>query len=108
LIPQEKVDVIDSEWIGYFLLFERMLPSVLSVRDRYLSEKGIMIPARAKICIAGASEDINNYGISIRNQELPKHATPRIIFVDKKRLITTTATLIELDLMTIHKDFDSF
>ena len=67
-----------------------------------------MIPAKAKICIAGASEDINNYGICIRSPELPKHATPRIISVDKKRLITSTATLIELDLMTVQKDFDSF
>ena len=78
-----------------------MLPSFLSVRDRYLSENGVMIPAKAKICIAGASEDINNYGICIRSPELPKHATPRIISVDKKRLITSTATLIELDLMTL-------
>ena len=67
-----------------------------------------MIPAKARILIAGASEDINNYGISIRNQELPKHATPRIISIDKERLITNTATLLELDLMTIQKDFDSF
>ena len=36
VLPVEKVDVIVSEWIGYFLLFERMLPSVLAVRDRYL------------------------------------------------------------------------
>jgi predicted RNA methylase len=28
-LPVEKVDLIVSEWIGYFLLFERMLPSVL-------------------------------------------------------------------------------
>jgi predicted RNA methylase len=52
---QCKADVIVSEWIGYFLLFERMLPSVLTVRDRHLKEGGIMIPRRAKMMIAGAS-----------------------------------------------------
>ena len=31
-----KIDLIISEWMGYFLLFKRMLPSVLSVRDRFL------------------------------------------------------------------------
>ena len=43
-LPVQEVDVIVSEWIGYFLLFENMLPSVLSVRDRYLKKGGIMIP----------------------------------------------------------------
>ena len=41
---QQKADVIVSEWIGYFLLFERMLPSVLAIRDRHLKEGGAMIP----------------------------------------------------------------
>jgi predicted RNA methylase len=41
---QHQADVIVSEWIGYFLLFERMLPSVLAIRDRHLKENGAMIP----------------------------------------------------------------
>jgi hypothetical protein len=49
-----KVDLLVSEWMGYFLLFERMLPSVLSVRDRCLDKAGKMIPARARIYISGA------------------------------------------------------
>ena len=49
-----KVEVIVSEWMGYFLLCERMLPSVLYVRDRCLSENGIMIPGKARIKIAAA------------------------------------------------------
>lgn len=32
----EKVDVIVSEWMGYMLLYETMLPSVLYVRDKWL------------------------------------------------------------------------
>lgn len=32
----EKVDVIISEWMGYFLLYESMLDTVLMARDRYL------------------------------------------------------------------------
>jgi predicted RNA methylase len=50
-----KADVIVSEWMGYFLLCERMLPSVLKVRDRCLTSGGIMIPCRARILIAAAS-----------------------------------------------------
>lgn len=32
----EKVDIIISEWMGYFLLYESMLDTVLMARDRYL------------------------------------------------------------------------
>jgi predicted RNA methylase len=52
-----KIDMIVSEWMGYFLLFERMLPSVLSVRDKYLDEAGLMIPARARIYISACEGD---------------------------------------------------
>lgn len=34
--PSEKVDVIVSEWMGYCLLYESMLPSVLFARDKWL------------------------------------------------------------------------
>uniref|UniRef100_A0A672QTL9 type I protein arginine methyltransferase n=1 Tax=Sinocyclocheilus grahami TaxID=75366 RepID=A0A672QTL9_SINGR len=41
-LPVEKVDIIISEWMGYFLLFESMLDSVLYARDRYLAEDGLV------------------------------------------------------------------
>jgi hypothetical protein len=31
-----KVDIIISEWMGYFLLYETMLPTVLKARDTWL------------------------------------------------------------------------
>ena len=39
-----EVDVIVSEWMGYFLINEHMLPSVLAVRDKWLKKDGIIIP----------------------------------------------------------------
>jgi len=35
-LPVEKVDIIISEWMGYFLLYESMLDTVLVARDKYL------------------------------------------------------------------------
>ena len=35
-LPVEHVDIIISEWMGYFLLYESMLDTVLWARDRYL------------------------------------------------------------------------
>ena len=36
-----QVDVIISEWMGYFLLFESMLDTVLYARDKYLTNGGM-------------------------------------------------------------------
>lgn len=55
-LPVEKVDIIISEWMGYFLLYESMLDTVLWARDKYLVPGGKMLPDRAKIFMA-AIED---------------------------------------------------
>mmetsp|Transcript_57016 Transcript_57016/g.152298 ORF Transcript_57016/g.152298 Transcript_57016/m.152298 type:complete len:359 (-) Transcript_57016:24-1100(-) len=49
-LPQ--VDIIVSEWMGYFLIYEHMLPSVLSLRDRCLKEGGRMIPGKCTLFMA--------------------------------------------------------
>lgn len=40
-LPVDKVDIIISEWMGYFLLYESMLDSVLFARDKYLNPNGV-------------------------------------------------------------------
>jgi protein arginine N-methyltransferase 1 len=49
----EKVDVVVSEWMGYALLYESMLPSVISARDRFMKKDGTMFPNWAHLYIAG-------------------------------------------------------
>ena len=39
----EKVDIIVSEWMGYFLLYESMFDSVIEARDKYLKPDGMVI-----------------------------------------------------------------
>ncbi|XP_010484341.1 PREDICTED: protein arginine N-methyltransferase PRMT10-like [Camelina sativa] len=48
----EKVDVIISEWMGYFLLRESMFDSVISARDRWLKPTGVMYPSHARMWLA--------------------------------------------------------
>lgn len=48
----EKVDVIISEWMGYFLLRESMLDSVVCARDRWLKPNGVMYPSHARMWMA--------------------------------------------------------
>ena len=33
-LPVEKVDIIISEWMGYFLFYESMLDTVIYARDK--------------------------------------------------------------------------
>ena len=47
-LPVDYVDIIISEWMGYFLLYESMLDTVLFARDKFLRpETGIMLPDKA-------------------------------------------------------------
>ncbi|RMZ91162.1 hypothetical protein DV736_g1614, partial [Chaetothyriales sp. CBS 134916] len=50
-LPVNKVDIIVSEWMGYCLLYESMLDSVIYARDRYLVEGGLMVPSHATLRI---------------------------------------------------------
>ncbi|KAM0185574.1 hypothetical protein ACHAPQ_008143 [Fusarium lateritium] len=55
-LPVDQVDIIVSEWMGYCLLYEAMLPSVLYARDRYLKPDGILAPSSATIWIAPVAD----------------------------------------------------
>ncbi|KAJ8670484.1 hypothetical protein QAD02_001743 [Eretmocerus hayati] len=48
----EKVDIIVSEWMGFYLIHEGMLDSVIFSRDNFLKEGGLMFPSVAKIYAA--------------------------------------------------------
>jgi len=41
-LPVEKVDIIVSEWMGYFLFYESMLDCVIYARDKWLIHNGIV------------------------------------------------------------------
>mmetsp|Transcript_11453 Transcript_11453/g.20223 ORF Transcript_11453/g.20223 Transcript_11453/m.20223 type:complete len:379 (-) Transcript_11453:647-1783(-) len=45
----EKVDIIISEWMGYMLLRESMLDSVLVARDKFLKPGGALYPSHANM-----------------------------------------------------------
>ena len=55
-LPFEQFDIIISEWMGYFLLYESMLDTVLLARDKYLKKDGLIFPDTAMLYMA-AIED---------------------------------------------------
>jgi protein arginine N-methyltransferase 1 len=56
VLPFDKVDIIISEWMGYFLLYESMLDTVLYARDKYLVKDGLIFPDKATIFLAGIED----------------------------------------------------
>ncbi|MBN3281577.1 ANM6 methyltransferase, partial [Polyodon spathula] len=68
----ENVDVIVSEWMGYALLHESMLNSVLFARDKWLKPGGLMLPSVAALYIAPinepVAEDRLNFWSTVKDQ----------------------------------------
>ncbi|XP_054804374.1 protein arginine N-methyltransferase PRMT10-like [Prosopis cineraria] len=54
----EKVDVIISEWMGYFLLRESMFDSVICARDCWLKPTGVMHAIVEELAEFGATVHI--------------------------------------------------
>lgn len=46
-IEPHTLDVLLSEWMGYCLLYESMLSSVIFARDRWLKPGGAVLPDTA-------------------------------------------------------------
>lgn len=51
-VVSECVDVIVSEWMGFFGLHESMLNSVITARDRWLKEGGVILPSKCDIKVS--------------------------------------------------------
>jgi len=110
----EKVDIIISEWMGYFLLYETMLPTVLVARDKWLKEGGIIMPDHAKIylaCIEDAdykAEKIdfwnNVYGFDFSCIKEMAYREPLVDVVDAQAINTSPCEILSLDLNTCSKE----
>lgn len=110
-LPFPKVDIIISEWMGYFLLYESMLDTVLYARDKYLVEDGLIFPDKATIHAAliedgeykeekvGFWRDV--YGFDYTPFQEVVMAEPLVDTVELRSLITDAARVFELDLMTV-------
>jgi len=106
----EKANVIISEWMGYALFFETMLPSVLKLRDSCMDKRngmGTMFPNGCSIMLEGASDfqidywdDV--YGMKMHPmktrvaKELKKDMAVEI--VQREKVVTGRATLKDWNL----------
>ncbi|XP_047950895.1 protein arginine N-methyltransferase 1.1 [Salvia hispanica] len=107
-LPVAQVDVIISEWMGYFLVYENMLDSVLYARDKWLAKDGIVLPDKASLHLT-AIEDAdykedkiefwnNVYGFNmscIRKQAI---AEPLVDTVEQNQIVTNCQMLKTMDI----------
>ncbi|RMZ91713.1 hypothetical protein DV736_g1045, partial [Chaetothyriales sp. CBS 134916] len=111
VIPDGKVDIIISEWMGYFLLYESMLDTVLYARDRYLRQDGKIFPDQATIFM-GAIEDgeykdekigfwDNVYGFDFTPMKATALSEPLVDTVERKAVVTTLSQVFEINLYTV-------
>jgi len=111
----DKVDIIISEWMGYFLLYESMLDTVIFARDKWLNkESGCMFPDKATMYFSGIEdaeymdEKIhfwdNVYGFDMTCIKKVAIVEPLVDIVQPEQIVTNEAPFFEIDIMTVTKE----
>jgi len=112
-LPVDKVDIIISEWMGYFLLYESMLDTVLYARDKWLVEGGLLFPDKAQLyaCLIEDGEYrerkldfwTNVYGFDMSAIRTLAELEPLVDCADPEQVMSDAALLLEIDLYTVTK-----
>jgi len=107
----EKVDIIISEWMGYCLLFECMLPSVIVARDRFAAPGGRVFPDVAEMFIGAWSstkfiqDKINYwddvYGFSMKAMKEQIWQEPQVETLKQSDIITNVTLLKAFDINVV-------
>lgn len=110
-LPVPQVDIIVSEWMGYFLLYESMLDSVLWARDKYLVKGGKMLPDKLHMYVAALEDGsykqskkdfwTDVYGVDMTCLTPTVMREPLVDVVSSNAIVTSTAKILELDLCTM-------
>ncbi|XP_013403420.1 protein arginine N-methyltransferase 3 isoform X2 [Lingula anatina] len=107
-IPEKEVDIIISEWMGYFLLFESMLDTVLYARDKWLSPGGSVLPSHCNISLAGLRDeslyrkhvaywdDVYGFKMSCMKVAVMREASVEV--VNKDSVLTTACVVKDIDI----------
>ena len=113
-LPVPKVDIIVSEWMGYFLLYESMLDTVLFARDKWLVADGIIFPDKAIMYMSAIEDETvkceridfwdDVYGFDMTPIKDIALREPVVDVVDAKALVTDAVPILRLDILTCTKE----
>eukprot|EP00766_Chilomastix_caulleryi_P000383 gnl/Chilomastix_caulleri/1370.p1 GENE.gnl/Chilomastix_caulleri/1370~~gnl/Chilomastix_caulleri/1370.p1 ORF type:complete len:310 (+),score=81.67 gnl/Chilomastix_caulleri/1370:76-1005(+) len=109
-----KVDAIISEWMGYCLLFEGMLETVIEARDSLLAKGGLLFPCGASMYLFGITDDKgreisidfwnNVYGFDMTSVRELCYRECYVDVVEPDYVCTTRTKIFDLDLYKVTKD----
>jgi len=119
-LPVQHVDIIISEWMGYFLLYESMLDTVIYARDKWLAPDGLIFPDEASLHIC-AIEDAeyrnekinwweNVYGFDMSCIKDTALSEPLVDTCDANQVVSDAAEILHVNLNTVKRsdlDFHS-
>lgn len=116
---QRQIDIIVSEWMGFYLVHEAMLDSVLFARDKFLKPTGTMFPQNATICVAPCAvpnlfDDWTQYdGVKMQAfataLRAQKSMKPEIMLVPAENLLHEGTVMVWFDLNEVTTaDLDEF
>lgn len=118
VLPVDKVDIIISEWMGYFLLYESMLDCVLWARDKYLAKDGKMLPDRGQIFLAAIEDEQykhqktsfwkNVYGVDMSVMSGVVMKEPLIDVCEGHMLVSNECKIWDMDLTKMKKEDVNF
>ncbi|KAG4989148.1 hypothetical protein JHK85_032131 [Glycine max] len=107
-VQPHSVDVLLSEWMGYCLLYESMLGSVLYARDRWLKPGGAILPDTATIVslssvlfLAILFSEYQSSRVVCTELVIDAARIPIVDVVDSQDLVTCSAILQSFDLATM-------
>ncbi|KAF8325273.1 protein arginine n-methyltransferase [Cantharellus anzutake] len=113
-LPIKEFDIIVSEWMGYFLLYESMLDTVLIARDRYLKPEGLIFPDTASMYLAAIEDQEykdekinfwdNVYGFNFSCIKDIALREPLVDTVELKAVVTDPYCFKQIDLRTVTKE----
>ncbi len=111
VLPVEKVDIIISQWMGYFLLYNSYARDIIYARDKWLDPDGFIFPDKAVINLAAFSDEetyedkFNKWNeIEGVDMSLIKYYSLREVYFDsleKCNNVSTICKIFEIDLYTV-------
>jgi protein arginine N-methyltransferase 1 len=95
---QQVVDIIISEWMGYFLLRESMTDSLVRARDRFMKKStGLMMPSHTTMFVAPVNDE------NERKHSANDYAAA---MSDFDEFAKTTSQVYGVDMNVLEKEFD--
>lgn len=110
-LPVKHVDIIISEWMGYFLLYEGMFNSVMFARDKWLISGGMLFPDHARISVSAIQDAkykyekidfwTDVYGINMQAMRAQSLAEPLVDLVDIDNCVSSFSPVFDCNLETV-------